>query len=230
MPSMTKTLYFLLSALVTAISVGLLGFAMSRKWSHTTMDCAPIGSDLFNGTAVIKMTLFNGMFHRDSCPSFGSTASFDVFPLMGKTGGTAVVLQVLTVGLLALCLLFSAVSILISLYNSVSNPYQTYLGPVGVYTCSSLSACLSVVVLIIYVLNLGVTNTPEDMVIIGYDVEVELRNKSLDMQVGYFLVIPYTVLSLAAVFMIYMYDHAAYTQRREQERPTEDAPKEIMMY
>lgn len=57
--------------------------------------------------------------------------------LLGK--GVPVVLHTLVVFLLALSLLFSAVSILIALYNSVSNPYETYLGPTGVYTCSSLS-------------------------------------------------------------------------------------------
>lgn len=60
--------------------------------------------------------------------------------------------------------------------------------------------------------------------------EVDLKNKSAEMKIGYYLLIPYTVLSLLAISLIYMYDHAAYTQRREQQRPTEDAPKEIMMY
>lgn len=59
---------------------------------------------------------------------------------------------------------------------------------------------------------------------------VFLKNKSVDMQLGYYLVIPYVVLCLVAIGVIYMYDHAAYTQRREQQKPTEDAPKEIMMY
>lgn len=77
-------------------------------------------------------------------------------------------------------------------------------------------------------LNLHVTSMPEDLVKTSYT--VDLKDKRVVMQVGYFLVIPYMVLSVIAVFMIYMYDHAAYTQRREQERPTEDAPKEIMMY
>lgn len=86
------------------------------------------------------------------------------------------------------------------------------------------------VALIIFVLNLSVTSMPEELVKTSSNLPVNLRNKSSVMQVGYFLVIPYTVLSLGAVLIIYMYDHAAYTQRREQERPTEDAPKEIMMY
>ncbi|KAI3365155.1 hypothetical protein L3Q82_010248, partial [Scortum barcoo] len=152
-----------------------------------------------------------------------------LIPVLVERNITPVVLHALVLCLLALCLLFSALSILISLYNSVSNPYETYMGPIGIYVCSSLSACLSVVVLIIFAVNFSVTSMAEDLVKF-FATEVELRNKLSEMQVGFFLVIPYTVLSLVAVALIYIYDHAAYTHRREQQRPTEDAPKEIMMY
>lgn len=95
----------------------------------------------------------------------------------------------------------------------------------------SSAACLSVVVLIIFVVNINVTNMAEELVRDFADaVAVDLRNKSSEMQLGYYLIIPYTVLSLVTIALIYMYDHAAYTHRREQQRPTEDAPKEIMMY
>lgn len=62
-----------------------------------------------------------------------------VIPTLAEIGVTPLVLHILVVCLLALCLLFSVASILISLYNSVSNPYETYMGPMGLYACSSLS-------------------------------------------------------------------------------------------
>lgn len=52
---------------------------------------------------------------------------------------TSAALQITVVALLALCLLCSAATILVSLYNMVSNPYQTYMGPIGIYSCGSLS-------------------------------------------------------------------------------------------
>nr|XP_046233447.1 clarin-3 [Scatophagus argus] len=229
MPSFKKTLHFLSSALATSISIGLLGFAMSAQWSKTTMICARSGTGLFNGTAVVTLELFGGNLQRSSCPSFGSIDDFPVIPtLMEAKDETSLVLHGLVLCLLVLCLVFSAGSILISLYNSVSNPYETYMGPVGVYTCSSLSACLSVLALIIFVLNVIVTNMTEELV--KNFVQVDLKDKVSEVQLGFYLVIPYTVLSLLAIALIYMYDHAAYTHRREQQRPTEDAPKEIMMY
>lgn len=174
--------------------------------------------------------------------------------MLAKIGGAPLALHALVMSLLALCFLFSAVSILISLYNSVSNPYETYLGPRGIYASSSLSggchrrtssrnlkmfkglclapaACSSVLVLIIFVLNVTFTDMAEETVRnFTQAFPVELKNKSAEMQLGYYLGIPYAVLSLVAVAVIYMYDHAAYIHRKEQQKPTEDAPKEIMMY
>lgn len=62
-----------------------------------------------------------------------------MIPKLAQIAVTPAALHVTVVFLLVLCLLFSALSILISLYNSVSNPYKTYMGPAGVYACSSLS-------------------------------------------------------------------------------------------
>ncbi|XP_071764058.1 clarin-3 [Centroberyx gerrardi] len=230
MPSTKKTLHFMSSALVTSISVAVLGYAMSTQWVKTTMECAPSGYELFNGTAVVTLGLFEGNSTRTACPFFGGIDPFQVFPQLGMAGGAPVILHGLAVLLLVLCLLFSAGSILIALYNSVSNPYETYMGPVGFYACSSLSASLSFVVLILIVVNVNFTNMAEEVVKDFARDAVELRNKRSEMQVGYYLLIPYIVLSLLAIGLIYMYEHAAYTQRKEQQRPTEDAPKEIMMY
>lgn len=93
------------------------------------------------------------------------------------------------------------------------------------------AACLSVLALIIFVSNVRLTNMGQDVVhsFLGGS-PVELSGASSQMQPGYYLVIPYAVLSLISIALIYAYDHAAYTHRREQQRPTEDAPKEIMMY
>lgn len=100
-----------------------------------------------------------------------------------------------------------------------------------VFLCLAATVCLSVLVLVIFVLHVTFTNMAEDTVRnFIQDIPVDLKNKSAQMQVGYYLLIPYAVLSLLTIGVIYMYDHAAYTQRREQQKPTEDAPKEIMMY
>lgn len=229
MPSTKKTLHFTSSALVVAVSVGLLGYGMSTQWATSIVTC---GRDiaLVNGSADINIGLFEGRLIRIDCPYYGSIDDFTVIPTLTEIGGAASALHILVVLLLVLCLLFSAGTILITLYNSVSNPYETYMGPIGVYTCSSVSACLAVVALILFAVNLNETSMAEDLVKKFSSVGVILKDTHSVMDVGYYMLIPYIVLNLGAIALIYAYDHAAYTHRREQQRPTEDAPKEIMMY
>lgn len=229
MPSRQKIAYFMACACCTSVSVAILGFAMSQAWAESRLECAQV-DNFFNGSARIIWELFSGQFQRQFCPLLGTQYDFEVFPEL-QDSGAPVILYAVVVLSLVVCLLFSAMSILIAFYNSVSNPYQTYLGPMGVYVCSSVSAILSVVVLILYAVTISLTNIAETVVLNqAAGTEVKMRNRAAEVQLGYYLVIPYTVLSLAAIAMVYLYDHAAYTQRREQQRPTEDAPKEIMMY
>lgn len=58
---------------------------------------------------------------------------------MSKIGGAGVALHAMVVVLLVVALVASAGSILITLYNTISNPYETYMGPIGLYVCSGLS-------------------------------------------------------------------------------------------
>ncbi|XP_022049860.1 clarin-3 [Acanthochromis polyacanthus] len=231
MPSTEKTLHFVSSALVTAIAVGLLGYSMSDDWTVIKMECATNSN---NGTATITVGLFNGKMDRFFCPVFGNSDAdyFQVIPeLMKTTDSVPAVLQGLVVCLLALCLLFSVCSILISLYNSVSNPYENYLGPSALYGFSSLSACLSLVAIIIFALNTILTSMGETLVQnFSQNIPVSLSNKKTEADIGLYLLIPYIVLSLLAIVCIYTYQRAAYKHKREQQRPTDDVPKEIMMY
>lgn len=68
MPSTRKTLHYISSALVTAISVGVLGYSMSAMWGKATMECT--NSLTGKGFAVFTLGLFNGTLNRNDCPSF----------------------------------------------------------------------------------------------------------------------------------------------------------------
>ncbi|KAJ8284747.1 hypothetical protein COCON_G00035970 [Conger conger] len=228
MPSSKKTLHFLTSSLATSAGVGMLGYGMSTQWSVSEMNCSPRGEQNFTGTANVKFELFSCQLAKRSCPSFNTDGNFEVFELLADVGGASFILHAIIIGLLALTLLSSACSILITLYNSVSNPYQTYMGPLGLYTCSSISSVLSLLVLVLFLINTLVVGVPQELV--QSNVAVDLKDISTQLQVGFYLLIPFMVCSVFAILCVFMYEHSAYTQRKEQQRPTEDAPKEIMMY
>lgn len=230
MPSTKKTLHFLSCALVTAVAVGLMGFSLSTWWSKTTMECNRSEVANVSGSAEVTFGIFTGSLVRENCPAFDGTDDFGVVFELTKTGGAPVVLHGLVTGFCVLCLVCSAVTLLVALYNSVSNPYETYMGPISIYISSSIGTLLSVVILAMFVANVLSSQMAEEVVKANTDEAVDLTNKSTVMQVGYYLVIPYAVLSLIGIALIYTYDHAAYTHRKQQQKPTEDAPKEIMMY
>lgn len=69
MPSTKKTIHYLVSAVLTAIAVGLLGFGMSAEWSTTNFDCFNIGNATNEtGNAVLSLGLFNATLTATICP------------------------------------------------------------------------------------------------------------------------------------------------------------------
>lgn len=230
MPSVQKLLHFLSSALLSAVGVVILGYGMSTDWAKSTMDCSPTTSDIFNGSSALEIGLFNGTEVKISCPRFDTLGiPVEVFKRLAKMGGAPIALHGLVIALLAFALLGSACSILVTLYNSFSNPYETYMGPLGLYTCSGFSACVAFLALILYLLNVFPVQMFQTLVLADDD-QVKLRHNKTELQVGFFLLIPYIATNLLSILVVYLYAHAAFTRRKQQEKPTEDAPKDIMLF
>ncbi|TRY99122.1 hypothetical protein DNTS_028330 [Danionella cerebrum] len=230
MPSSKKLLHFLSSAFLCMAGVAVLGYGMSTDWASAVMDCAPPDSEVFTGSSSLKIGLFNGTESKKTCPRIDKLGlKVPVFARLSQLSGAPVVLHALVVILLALALLGSAGSILVTLYNSFSNPYQTCMGPIGLYTCSGLSVCASSLAVIFYVSNAYLGEMFQTLVKAD-EAKVKLENVAINLELGFYLVIPYICVNLLAILLVYLYVHAAYTRRKEQEKPTEDAPKEIMMY
>ena len=72
MPSTRKILHFLSSALLCAAGVGILGYGISTDWVQSTLDCAPAGTEEYNGSAIVQMSLFNSTAKKKQCPGFNS--------------------------------------------------------------------------------------------------------------------------------------------------------------
>ncbi|XP_076856126.1 clarin-3 [Brachyhypopomus gauderio] len=228
MPSAKKVIYFLSSAILSMGGVAILGYGMSAYWSESSLACSPLNSTSASGLVTFQMGLFNGSEVKVACPRFDSKDKVTVFDKMGEIGGAALALHALVLCLLIIALVGSAGSILITLFNTVSNPYETYMGPIGLFFCSGLSASSAFLALLLYLANMLAVNVAQRMA--QLDPEVKVSDEKVTFLIGFYLVLPYIAVSLLTILLVYMYVHAAYTQRREQEKPTEDAPKDIMMY
>ncbi len=88
---------------------------------------------------------------------------------------------------------------------------------------------MATLALILYVSNIYLGEMFQTLVK-AREANVQLSNPKITLKAGFFLLIPYIVVNMLSILVVYLYVHAAYTRRKEQEKPTEDAPKEIMMY
>ncbi|XP_053496676.1 clarin-3 [Ictalurus furcatus] len=232
MPSSEKILYFLSSAVLTIVGLAVLSYGMSAEWASSIMACSPKidNGTTKSGTAIFRMGLFKGSAIKDSCPYFTAvTDDIPVFERLSNIGGNGIGLHATVVVLLVFALVASAGSILITLYNTISNPYETYMGPIGLYVCSGISACLSFLAMVLNLINLLGINIAKEMVLKG-DNDITLKDGAVTFEAGFFMILPYITVNLLAILLVYLYAHAAYRQRQEQQKPTEDAPKEILMY
>lgn len=82
--------------------------------------------------------------------------------------------------------------------------------------------------MVLYLINLLGINIIKRMLLL--DLDVILENEVVTFLVGFYMILPYVTVNLLAILLVYLYAHAAYRQRQEQEKPTEDVPKEILMY
>lgn len=89
-------------------------------------------------------------------------------------------------------------------------------------------ACLAFLAMVLYLINLLGINIANKMLSQGFT--GTLKDEVVTFLVGFFMILPYIVVNLVAILLVYLYAHAAYRQRQEQQKPTEDAPKEILMY
>lgn len=47
---------------------------------------------------------------------------------------------------------------------------------------------------------------------------------------SYWIMLLILLLNIASLTIIYFYDHATYSKKKEQERPIENAPKDVILF
>ncbi|KAJ8794031.1 hypothetical protein J1605_003441 [Eschrichtius robustus] len=152
MPTATKSLMFL-SSFVTSLgaSIVICSILTTQEWIHSTLVISDTSS---NGSVIITYGLFRGksiqeLNHglaesdknfEELVFAFGATCLPNIALVLGTLNNSSPkTLHLVVILFLVLSLLTSLLSSGFTFYNTVSNPYQTFLGPMGVYTWSGLS-------------------------------------------------------------------------------------------
>ncbi|NXM82095.1 CLRN3 protein, partial [Oenanthe oenanthe] len=231
MPSRKKSCMFGCSFCACVGSLALICVALATpRWAGSELRFARAGSNL-------TVSLTYGLF-RGTCEQFvdlGLQVPKNTFQvsdaLSSSSSSSSRSLNVATIVVLVLALLSSLLSSAFTCTNAVSNPYQTFLGPVGVYTWNSVCGVLILLAMILFPVNVEGSRLPVDLVPGGCSTQVETHLGSKHSYgYSYWIMLLILLLNIASLTIIYSYDHATYSKKKEQERPIENAPKDVILF
>lgn len=184
-----------------------------------------------NSSVTVSLTF--GLF-RGTCEQFVaaglqvSKTTFQVSDALSSSRTRS--LNVVTITVLVLALLSSLLSSAFTCTNAVSNPYQTFLGPTGVYTWNSLCGILILLAMILFPVNVHGNSLSEELAHgCSTSLQIHLGSKH-NYGYSYWIMLLILLLNVASLIIIYFYDHARYSKKKEQERPIENAPKDVILF
>ncbi|NXP04797.1 CLRN3 protein, partial [Thinocorus orbignyianus] len=226
MPSRKKTGMFTSAFLTCICSFALICVSLATQhW---------ISSDVqFSGTNTsTTVSLTYGLF-GGTCEQFSSGIlipgqNFQVANVLknGKAKATiTAIIVILVLGLLA-----SLLSSGFTCTNAVSNPYQTFLGPIGVYTWNSLCGIFILIAMILFPVNVEGNGLSLELALECFPAQ-QTHNKSEHAYgYSYWIMLLIIFLNIASIIIIYFYDHARYSKKKQQERPIENASKDVILF
>ncbi|XP_061491658.1 clarin-3 isoform X2 [Rhineura floridana] len=137
--------------------------------------------------------------------------------------------NIVIIFLLVLSLISSFFSSGFTCYNAISNPYQTFLGPVGVYTWNSISGTCSLLALFLFPVNVELNKLSVEL---AFKPCSSLREAKPVNTYGYsyWIMLLIVLLNAATIVIIVFYQHARYSKRKERERPMESSPKDGILF
>uniref|UniRef100_UPI00398F7ED6 clarin-3 n=1 Tax=Pristiophorus japonicus TaxID=55135 RepID=UPI00398F7ED6 len=230
MPSLKKKCMFLAGFSVTLGTCMLISAIMATdSWVDTVIDCENKTGSVF-GEMHLKYGLFAGLRTKSGCPILNDDGTVKVLECF-KNAETARIIHILVILFLVFGLLFSLLSAVVTLYNSVSNPYENICGPISIYACSSISCVSTFLAMVLFAVNTTVNNL--STVLVRNSIKetlVTFKHKTDSYEYSFWLILLSLALNITTIGIVYAYQHANFTREREQKRPTEVAPKDVLMY
>ncbi|NXV29433.1 CLRN3 protein, partial [Rissa tridactyla] len=153
---------------------------------------------------------------------------FQVAANLSNTKAKSTVTAIIVI--LVLGLLVSLLSSGFTCTNAVSNPYQTFLGPIGVYTWNSLCGIFILIAMILFPVNIEGNGLSIELAHGCFSALQKYVKSEHTYGYSYWIMLLIIFLNIASIVIIYFYDHARYSKKKEQERPIENAPKDVILF
>ncbi|GCB62589.1 clarin-3 [Scyliorhinus torazame] len=230
MPARRKKIMFMAGFSVSLGTCMLISAILATdSWIDTVVNCENKSGDAV-GEMNLKYGLFDGLREKSGCPILIGDETIKVLECF-ENAGAARVIHILVILFLVFGLLFTLLSAVVTLYNTISNPYENICGPVSIYTCSSISCVSTFLAMVLFAVNTTVNNL--STVLMRNSIKeglVTFNLKTDSYEYSFWLILLSLALNITTIGIVYAYQHANYTREREQNRPTENAPRDVLMY
>ncbi|XP_014800731.1 PREDICTED: clarin-3 [Calidris pugnax] len=183
-----------------------------------------------NSTTTVSLTygLFSGTCDQFSSGLLVPEKNFQVADILNNVTAKGTVTA--TIVILVFSLLVSLLSSGFTCTNAVSNPYQTFLGPIGVYTWNSLCGIFVLLAMILFPVNVEGNGLSIELARGCFPALQTHTESKHTYGYSYWIMLLIIFLNIASIIIIYFYDHARYSKKKEQERPIENAPKDVILF
>ncbi|XP_006867499.1 PREDICTED: clarin-3 [Chrysochloris asiatica] len=226
MPTKKKMLMFLSSFVASLGSfVVICSILGTQAWISSTLS---IHDDTLNGRVIISYGLFRGKSIQEL--DHGLAESDKDFEVLGTLSGSSQkTLHLVIVLFLALSLFTSLLSSGFTFYNSISNPYQTFLGATGVYTWNGLNASFILLAMLLFVGNTQFNQFSKTLSQALYPTIVHTGGTH-SYGYSFWLLLLVILLNIVSVAIIIFYQRARYQRKQEQRKPMEYAPRDGILF
>ncbi|KFO38250.1 clarin-3 [Fukomys damarensis] len=226
MPTTQKTLMFLSSFVTSLGSVIVICLILAtQEWITSTIT---ITGSFSNGSVIITYGLFRGKSTQELTQGLAELdKNFEVLGILDNSSQKS--LQAVTVLFLVISLLTSLLSSGFTFYNSISNPYQTFLGPTGVYTWNAISAFSIFLTMVLFVGNTQSNRLSEEISQRLY-ATITIRGTTHSYGYSFWLTLLIILLNIVTVIIIFFYQKARYQQKQEERKPMEYAPRDGILF
>ncbi|NXP50487.1 CLRN3 protein, partial [Heliornis fulica] len=227
MPSRKKTAMFASAFFTCICSFVIICVVLgTQNWMSSNVHFSGTSS---NSTVSLTYGLFRG-----TCEQYVETRlkvseiTFQVTEKLNATKARSTITAIIVI--LVLSLLSSLLSSGFTCTNAVSNPYQTFLGPTGVYTWNSLCGIFTLLAMILFPVNIEENGLSVELARACFPTLQAHSSSEHTYGYSYWIMLATIFLNIASVIIIYSYDHARYSKKKEQERPIENAPKDVILF
>ncbi|XP_063162228.1 clarin-3 [Candoia aspera] len=223
MPSRRKSLMFVSAFFTSLCSFVIVCIVLATKnWVSSEITYSKENSNM-------KLRITYGLFQGVCSDDSGGISSPHTNFQDALENTTMKTFNGVIIFLLVLTLLSSFLSSGFTCYNAISNPYQTFLGPIGVYTWNSISGLSCLLSLILFAVNVEINKLSTELAIKKCNYFTDLEQTNI-YGYSYWIMLPIIALNATTIIIIVFYEHAKYSKKKERERPLDSAPKDGILF